>query len=110
YRLVEIPSGRRTLRVHRLGYAPLEMEVVVPSGRGVELDISLRTVPIVLAPMHVRGGRWSGEADTVSAPAADLSLARARALQSSPGLAELGLAEAMAGLPGQEPPDPSDVL
>src|SRR5690606_20935748 len=49
-------------------------------------------------------------ADTVSAPAADLSLARARALQSSPGLAELGLAEAMAGLPGQEPPDPSDVL
>jgi hypothetical protein len=110
YHLAAVPAGRRTIRARRVGYAALEMEVVIPPGREVELDIALRMMPIVLAPVRVDALRRAAGADTLAAPEAELRLAGARAIQGSPGLAELGLTDAVQGHPGQEPPDPGDVL
>lgn len=110
YRLVGIDPGRRTIRARRVGYAPLEMVVMVPEDQAVELDITLRTTPIVLEPVSVGGRRRGIGTDTAAAGSGDLAMAGARALQSSPGLAEIGLGDALARTPGHHPPDPSDVL
>lgn len=110
YLLAGVPAGRWTVRARRVGFAPLEMEVVVPAGRDVELDISLRMMPVVLAPVEVGGRGRTVTSDTAAAPGGELTRAGVRAMQSSPGLAEIGLGDAVAGIPGQEPPDPSDVL
>lgn len=110
YVLRGIPAGRRLLRVSHLGHAPLELEVLVPAGREVELDVALRLAPVVLEPVQVEAGGVNADLDTLSAPAAELGLADARAMGVAPGIAELGLADAARGVPGQEPVDPSDVL
>ncbi len=110
YRVEEIPSGRRLLRARQLGYAPLEMEVVVPAGREVELDVVLRPAPVPLPALKVRGAETRLAGDTAAAPEPELARAASRVLQASPSLAELGLGEQAQGAPGQEPPDPSDVL
>src|SRR5690606_22057484 len=83
YTLLEVPAGRRTLRARRVGYAPFELDVVVPPGREVEIDISLRMTPIVLAPVEVGGRARSASGDTVAAAAGELTRAGVRALQSS---------------------------
>jgi hypothetical protein len=110
YRVDDIPSGRRLLRARHLGYAPLEMEVVVPPGREVQLDVVLRPAPVPLPALKVRGAETRLAGDTAAAPDPELARAASRVLQASPGLAELGLGEQAQGPPGQEPPDPSDVL
>lgn len=110
YVLADVPAGRRTIRARRVGFAPLEMEVVVPGGREVEVDIALRMTPVVLAPVTVGGRGRTAASDTTAAPSGELTMAGVRAMQSSPGLAEIGLADAIAGIPGEDPPDPSDVL
>ena len=48
--------------------------------------------------------------DTVSVKPGDLGTAAVRALEATPGVAEMGLAEAAREVPGHEPVDPSDVL
>jgi hypothetical protein len=110
YRVDDIPSGRRLLRARHLGYAPLEMEVVVPAGREVQLDVVLRPAPVPLPALRVRGTETRLAGDTAAAPDPELARAASRVLQASPGLAELGLGEPAQGAPGQDPPDPSDVL
>lgn len=112
YMLGGVPAGRRVLRAHHLGYAPVEMEVLVPPGGEVVLDIALEQQPIALGPVNVRvrAGIPNGVGDTLAAPRPELAIAAARALESTPGLAELGLGESARGVPGQEPVDPSDVL
>lgn len=110
YLLSNVPAGRHTIRAHRIGYAPLEMDVMIPAGGQVEVDIALRMTPIVLAPVEVGGRERSIRGDSLAAPPGELTMAGVRAMQASPGLAELGLADAVSRLPGQEPPDPSDVL
>ena len=110
YELGEVPAGRRLVRAHALGYHPFEVEVVVPVDRVMELDIALRAEPVLLDPVRVEAGGGRSPNDTVAVPSAELGLASARVMQSSPGLAEIGLTDAARGSPGQEPVDPSDVL
>ncbi|CAN5838162.1 TonB-dependent receptor [soil metagenome] len=110
YLLRGIPSGRRLIRASHIGYSPLEVEVLVAAGRDVELDLELPLRPVVLEPVEVVAGRSRGGRDTLAAPAAELSIAGARALESTPGITELGLADAVRGIPGQEPADPSHIL
>lgn len=110
YRLHDVPAGRHTIRARRVGFAPFEMEVVVPAGREVVIDIALRMTPVVLAPVQVGARGRTAVADTVAALEGELTMAGVRAMQSSPGLSEIGLADAISRIPGQEPPDPSDVL
>lgn len=110
YELRDVPAGRRVLRATHIGHAPLEIEVVVPAGREIRLDLTLRVAPVQLDPVRVDAGRPTAGIDTVGAPGAELGIAGARALRSGPGIAELGLAEVVQNDPGQEPPDASDVL
>ncbi len=110
YLLRGVPAGRQLLRVSHLGHAPLELEVLVPAGREVELDVSLRLRPVPLDPVQVEAGGVRNGLDTLAAPAPELGLVGARTLEITPGLTELGLAEAAQGMPGQEPADPSDIL
>jgi hypothetical protein len=111
YLLREVSAGRRLLRARHLGYAPLEMEVVVPGGREVRLDVTLRPAPVALPAVRVKGGGGFSPADSIAASPPDLARAVSRVMQASPGLSEVGLGETASGAPpGQEPPDPADVL
>lgn len=113
YELLDVPAGLAILRVQHLDHASLEVTVLVPPDRTVRLDMALALRPPVLARLHVRGETvHHGESgDTVPISAVDFGAAAARALESTPGMAELGLAEAARGTPaGHEPVDPSDVL
>ena len=110
YRLVAVPSGPTVLRVHHVGYAPLTVEVVVPAGETLRLDLDLEWRPIALPPLLVLVDPlpplWTQSPPT-PAEIAELSL---RAMEASPGLAEAGLAAVARNLPGSDPAEPSDVL
>lgn len=51
YRLV-VAAGTQTLRVRHLDHAPTEMQVLVPAGGEVALDVALAHRPIALAPLR----------------------------------------------------------
>jgi hypothetical protein len=110
YVLTSIPAGRHSLRVRHLSHAPLEVEIIVPAGGEVALDLALRAQPLVLQPVTVEVAKLDARADTASASAAELARAASRSRESSPALQEFGFAESSRGPPGQEPVDPSDVL
>ncbi len=53
YQLHRIPAGRRLLVVRHPGHAPQELEILVPSGSDLVLDLSLRVQPVALDPVLV---------------------------------------------------------
>lgn len=111
YLLRGVPPGRRLFRARGLDHSPLEIELLVPAGREVRVDFTLRLEPVVLPGLMVQGQppARSGDGTTGSEPA--LGRAEVRALEATPGVAELGLVELGRAVgPGQEPADPSDVL
>jgi hypothetical protein len=111
YILRDVPTGRRLLRATHIDHAPLNVEVVVPSGGHVALDFGLRLRPVELPFVLAQAnGLARARTDTTPARAADLTTAAVRALESTPGVAELGLADVAQDIPGSEPIDPSDVL
>jgi len=111
YVLVDLPVGPARLRVTRVAHAPLELTVRVPSSGVLDLDLELTATPMSLPGVRVEA---EGEADVVSlddpiATAAD-PLFELRRLELSPGVVESGVLEAVMGMPGNDPADPSDVL
>jgi hypothetical protein len=111
YELRDVPSGWRTIRATHIDHAPTEIDTYIPERGTLVASLVLELRPVRLPP--VTGGRQpalhSGR-DTLAARLATLGPATARALESTPGVSELGLAEAARDIPGQEPLDPSDVL
>jgi hypothetical protein len=101
------------LRAVHLGHQDARLEVTVPSGSSVTVDLLLTPKPIELPPVLVNAGSAIPELEGDRAPPAQ---ARARgevalrALEASPGLVESGVGEAARRLPGNEPSDPTDVL
>ena len=96
YVLDDVPPGRRRLRARALDRQPLELTLKVPAGETVQLDLSLGLRPVGLPLLQVMGlASWSevnvrGRHElTPGSPAA----AELKALEASPGVAELGLAE-----------------
>lgn len=115
YRLERLPAGRGRLRVVHAGYEVLEMEVAIPIGGIVVLDVELRRRPVVLSPLEILVG------PTASSPASDstsrtegpgITQASLRAVEAGAGLAEAGLGSATRRLPaeGGENPEPRNVL
>ena len=87
----------------------MRVDVEVPAGGTVSLDVDLEQRPILLPPIEVLSepiARRRGPTG-VDPPIPDVEVI---ALALSPGLGEVGLGEAAATLPGNDPADPSDVL
>ncbi|MBX6363167.1 MAG: TonB-dependent receptor [Gemmatimonadetes bacterium] len=109
YVLPHVPAGRHLIRATHLDHAPFEVEILVPSGAQLVVDMALVLRPVEIPALLARARVRPGE-DTVPAGVGDLGAASVKALEATPGVAELGLAEAMRTAPGNDPADPSDVL
>jgi hypothetical protein len=72
YRL-NVAAGTQTLRVRHLEHAPTEMQVLVPPGGEVALDVALMHRPIALEPLRVRNP-IDPRADSVAAHRPDLGV------------------------------------
>ncbi|HYD84432.1 MAG TPA: TonB-dependent receptor, partial [Opitutus sp.] len=111
YVLRGVPNGRRVLRATHFDHAPLEIEVIVNTTNELVLDFGLEIRPVKLAALTARAVTYkSAGGDTLSVGEAALGQAEVKAMEATPGVAELGLAEATRDVPGQTPTDPTDVL
>jgi hypothetical protein len=114
YLLTEVPPGPQQIRVSTLDHAPLAVTVEVPESGDLELDLLLKITPIGIAgitaianpvpSLEIAGSE--GETAGRGTPA-DPEL---RALETSPGMAELGLVEGARAEPGIDPSDPEGAL
>lgn len=111
YVLRGVPSGRRLLRVTHFDHAPNEIEILVVAEKQHVIDFDLEFRPVRLSAVTAEGSRGLPAAiDTVALQVPDLGPAAVRALEGSPGVAELGMQDAARDVPGREPVDPEDVL
>jgi hypothetical protein len=111
YVLRNIPAGRRLIRATHIDHAPHEVHVIVSAGFRLAIDFDLELRPYLLPVITARANAMEpGRRDTMSVQPTDLGAAAVRAMEATPGVAELGLAEAAREVPGNEPVDPSDVL
>src|SRR5688500_1973220 len=110
YVLRNVPSGRRILRATHLDHAPLEIEVVVSSTQSLVLDFGLELRPVKLAAVTALATTMKSASDTTPSGEAALGQAEVKAMEATPGVAELGLADATREVPGQQPTDPTDIL
>lgn len=111
YALVGLPGGAARLRVTRVGHAPLDLTVRLPSTGTLDLDLELTATPMLLPGVRVeaRGESDASAPDDQNVPAPD-PLFELRRLELSPGVVESGVVDAVMGMSGNEPADPSDVL
>jgi hypothetical protein len=111
YVLRGVPSGRQLIRASHIDHASHEAAIVLKPGQHFYLDLDLELRPVRLPVVTARSNRSTpGAPDTVSAGTPEIGAATVHVLEATPGMSELGLAEAARDVPGQEPPDPSDVL
>lgn len=116
YALPGVDSGRWVIRAFALGHAPLEVEVVVPGSGPVDVDLNLPLRPVGLDPILAtvlgipRPVVSTSEGSPATAAAPEAGDAELRALEATPGVAELGLAQAARGGAGPDPIDPSSIL
>jgi hypothetical protein len=111
YVLRDVPPGRRLLRATHIDHAPLEVELLVVSDKQQPLDFDLEFRPVRLTAVTAEAARVLPPAiDTVALGQGDLGPAAVRVMESTPGVAELGLVDAARDVPGYDPVDPSDVL
>ncbi len=137
YRVEAVPRGTVRLRVSHVAHRSALVTVAVPEGETVSLDVDLEWSPISLGRITVIADRIAQpralprfdtpipevelrpvlvladqtlrprRLESIDAPIPSVELI---ALEASTGMAEAGLGEAAAALPGNDPVDPSDVL
>src|SRR5207248_6321880 len=90
YVLRNIPAGLHSIRAEHLDHAPFVVDVLVPAGNEVRVDLALALKPVPLPAVLARS-RLPRGADTIAARPPDLGAAAVRALEASPGVIELGL-------------------
>ncbi|MEX1182673.1 MAG: TonB-dependent receptor [Gemmatimonadota bacterium] len=111
YVLRDVPPGRRLIRAMHIDHAPNEVQILVAADKQHVVDFDLEFRPLRLSPVTADGIRGlPGTRDTVPARDSELGPANVRVLESTPGVAELGLSESARDVPGHEPIDPADVL
>lgn len=110
YVIKNIPVGRRLVRATHIDHAPLEVEIVIAERTDMVLDFTLELRPVKLPAITAQALSWKSNKDTIAAGSAALGQASVKVLESSPGVADLGVAQVTREVPGQESPDPSDVL
>jgi hypothetical protein len=97
---LRVDAGMQTLRVRHLDHVPTQMEVLVPAGGTVDLDVVLQHRPIVLAPLNVRPS-WDPRADSIAVSRPEFNLLVDRRVTEDGALSD--------ALPPGYVPDPSDV-
>ncbi|NIP58928.1 MAG: TonB-dependent receptor, partial [Gemmatimonadetes bacterium] len=121
YEIPGVPPGVRRIRVERIGYRPHYVEVVVPSGGRLVVDLELEGDPVLVKGLTVRASRVRPVEGSEQAGETDLVDVALRALELAPGGPESGFAAARAladGEPGGDAsllvrggdPDPKQVL
>jgi len=113
YTIHGIPGGERRIRALRLGFAPLEVDLSVPSSGVVSVDFHLRVEAFQLAPVGatVAAVERPPVARVVVHETDHLPAGVAlRELDASPGVAELGIGAGARALLGPDPPAPDNVL
>jgi hypothetical protein len=108
YQLRGVEPGVRRVLVTHAGHEAMELEVRVPPHGTVVLDVTLKVRPVKLAPLRANSNRWSEHAPPPAEPIFGASTMRA--MEGTPGVAELGLTDVLYGARGQTPPDAADVL
>ncbi len=114
YTIAGLRAGDVRLRVSHPGHDAVELTVRVPSTGTVAVDLELTAVPMRLDPVDVTAdlsrpeiaepGRRVVDRD-VPNPSVEVQM-----LEISPALGEAGMLDAVQGLPGNDPSDPSDIL
>ncbi|HEX8363487.1 MAG TPA: TonB-dependent receptor [Longimicrobium sp.] len=107
YAVRGIIPGRHTLHIRHLEHAPLSLEVLVPAGGVVPLDVTLRYQPLALDTLNALRASQIRMGDTVSTSRHDVALVDARALDEGAGM-ENAL-PSPAGPEGSQP-DPAEVF
>lgn len=110
YRWDGVPAGTHRVRATLLGYRSLDVEVTVPAGGTVTVDLTLRLRPVELEGVMVEGERPGLVPEEELRVSEDLAELRVRSLEGTPGLAETGVAELARSAGGGDPGDPSDLL
>ncbi len=111
YELRGLPAGLIRIRVTHAGHHPSVLDVLVPAGGTALVDVELRARPVELPALDVTAGLDVPDVDERDAgSSASLAEVEVAALGAGAGLTEAGMAEAMRGLPGNDPAQATDVL
>jgi hypothetical protein len=111
YSVSGLEPGKWRIQALHIGYERMALEVLVPRGGTVEVDLELTAQPIFLPPVLVRALPLTVSAPRDRASSRELGEVSLRALEGGTGMVETGLAEVVRGLPGNsDPSEPTDVL
>jgi hypothetical protein len=113
YRLSGLRPGDARLAVSHAGYTPVSVVVSVPDGSSLSLDLELRGAPLTLPPIDVltdAARPLDGEITDRRLPDNPIAEVELHALDLGPGVAQAGLLDVVAALPGNDPADATDVL
>ena len=110
--LIRLPgSGPVRLVATHTGHAPVTLTVRLPSSGVVTLDLELQATPLALDGVEVATTASDPDQSTrienIDRRDPNLEL---RLLELSPALGEVGIAQAVQSLPGNDPANPTDVL
>lgn len=111
YVLRDVPPGRRLIRATHIDHATHEVVLIVPAEAEINHDFDLVLRPVQLPVVNAQAVVLvEPRADTSRLGSPEFGTASVHVLEATPGVAEMGLAEAAREVPGHEPPDPTDVL
>jgi hypothetical protein len=105
YDLRGIVPGRHTLHIRHLEHAPLSLEVLIPAGGVVPLDVTLRYAPLALDTVRALRPGQIRMADTVGTSRQDVALVDSRALDEGSGMGN-----ALPLTPEGTQPDPAELF
>ncbi|MEZ4415289.1 MAG: TonB-dependent receptor [Gemmatimonadota bacterium] len=110
YRFDGVNGGAWALQVQHVGYRSARLELVVPATGVLRVDVELTAEPVRMPGVTVRGERTPvPRSEDGSESAMDPGVADRIVAQGS-GIAGSGLLDLLRALPGEEPPDGSEVL
>jgi hypothetical protein len=110
YRLVDLPSGALRVRASHPGHDAVTVDVIVPAGEPVLVDLELQAHPVRLPEVNVTTDVRVPEPDAANLDPAREGRVEAVALETGSGLVDAGLADAVRTLGGNDPAQPTDVL
>jgi hypothetical protein len=110
YALPALPAGPVQLRVTHPGHDPLILEVLVPPGGSVEVDLELTARPVELLPVEITRNPRIPPPGIREVDPDVVERVESIALESGVGVSMPGLVEAVRSLPGSDPANATDVL